>query len=145
MWLRVHYFSGGNLIIESGAVPLLISLLMSSKKDIQFEAATILTQVSCESSKYATVVLQSGGLTALVPFLNLKADREIVVLALKCVEALLGAGGEHALELFESVEGLDKVEELQRHSCETIYNKVVTILKLFDGDDEPCMTKNSKS
>lgn len=99
-------------------------------------------------------LVQAGLLEPLVRMLDAN-DPKVIELAVDACGHLLGAGEELArgkgsnpfVTQFDTVGGVDKLEELQTHPNETVYNKTVKILDDFfvaeEAEDENLMPHQS--
>jgi importin subunit alpha-6/7 len=132
-------------VIEAQIIPPLIHLLASAEFDIKKEAAwAVSNATSGGTSDQIRFLVHQGCIKPLCDLLAC-SDPRIVTVALEGLENILkiGAaesehqGGENPYaQLVDESEGLDKIEELQNHANEDIYQKAVDILeRYFDVED----------
>jgi len=128
-------------------IPPLIDLLTNAEFDIKKEAAWAISNAtsggSAEQIKY---LVQQGCIRPLCDLLDAK-DARIVTVALEGLENILRIGQEEAQrtgltvseygQIIDSEGGLDKIEALQNHQQNEIYEKAMKIIqKYFGFEDE---------
>jgi hypothetical protein len=83
-------------------------------------------------------LIDLDGIDALCEVLNLN-DTSLQYVALDAIEKLVRVGDAHGKDyrmLLDECEGIEKIETLQHHTSDKIYEKAVKILEeLFGGDD----------
>jgi HEAT repeat protein len=131
------------LLINANLIPPLVAILRESEFDVQKEAAWAISNIT------------SGGTDAQIRYLVTQAaipslcgmlscdDPKIVLVCLEGIDNVLKIGKKDNetdnkyADFVEECGGLDKLEELQRHENEQIYEKSVHLLKeYFEGDEE---------
>jgi importin subunit alpha-1 len=138
-------------VFEANLFTPLIKLLATSEYDIKKEAAwAISNATSGGSADQIKMLVELGCIKPLCDTLNVN-DTRIIVVALEGLENILRVGenikkmpGSDNINpyarLVESADGLDKIESLQDHPSEDIYEKAVHILESFydadDGEDQ---------
>lgn len=138
-------------VIENNIIPPLIQLLTTAEFDIRKEAAwAISNATSGGSPQQIKFLVQQGCIRPLCDLLTV-SDPKIVTIALEGLENILKVGEEEArpagasnqMALYVSeAEGLTKIEDLQQHSNNDIYEKCIKILETYFGveDEEEEMT-----
>jgi len=131
------------MVIDSGCVQPLIDILIKGDFKAQKEAAWAVTNLTSGGSVEQIVHLCSEGV--LKPFCDLlaaKDDKTVNVVLDGLTNILttadkLGEVDKVAL-LIEESGGLDKIEALQAHENEVLYQKALNIIETFfpDGDQE---------
>ena len=131
-------------VIDAGAIPKLIHILGSGEFDVQREAMYALSNALSGGQPQQIKCIVSQGL--LPPLCNLFAcvDPQMLTLCLDTLERLFRASSdgasvsrEHLTHVIEECGGLDKLEQLQKHENEKIYDKVSKLLqRYFDTRDE---------
>jgi hypothetical protein len=138
-------------VVDAGIVPPLIHLLATAEFDIKKEAAWAISNATSGGTNEQIKYLVSQG--AIKPLCDLLScsDARIVTVALEGLENILKVGeaekelgGANATnpfaQLVDEAEGLDKIEDLQNHTNEDIYEKAVAILESYfdveDGEEE---------
>lgn len=139
-------------VIDAHTVPPLIHLLSTAEFDIKKEAAWAISNATSGGTNEQIRYLVLAG--AIPPLCDLLAtsDVRIVTVALEGLENILKVGQELENEirtaddetgslnpyaiLIDEAEGLDKIEALQNHSNEDIYEKAVTLLETYFDTEE---------
>jgi len=132
-------------VIENNIIPPLIQLLTNAEFDIRKEAAwAISNATSGGNSQQIKFLVQQGCIRPLCDLLNVN-DPKIVTIALEGLENILKVGeeeakatnGQNQMAVFISeAEGLNKIEDLQQHSNNDIYEKCIKILETYFGVEE---------
>lgn len=136
-------------VIDAGILPPLIAQLSSAEFDIKKEAAWAVSNATSGGTADQIKYLVSEGCIQPMCDLLSTSDARIVTVALEGIENILKVGeaeadlhgGENQFaKVIDEAEGLDKIEELQNHANEEIYNKAVHILETYydveDGEVE---------
>ncbi|CAO2824350.1 unnamed protein product [Amaranthus hypochondriacus] len=136
-------------VIEAGIIGPLVNLLQNAEFDIKKEAAWAISNATSGGSPDQIKFLVSQG--CIKPLCDLLAcpDPRVVTVCLEGLENILKIGeSEKNLgtmggvnvysQMIEDAEGLDKIENLQTHDNNEIYEKSVKILETYwvDDDDE---------
>mmetsp|Transcript_18406 Transcript_18406/g.34131 ORF Transcript_18406/g.34131 Transcript_18406/m.34131 type:complete len:571 (+) Transcript_18406:132-1844(+) len=132
-------------VIDNNIIPPLIQLLTNAEFDIRKEAAwAISNATSGGSPQQIKFLVQQGCIRPLCDLLTVN-DVKIVTIALEGLENILKVGEDEATDTgshnqmstyVAEAEGLNKIEELQQHSNNDIYQKCIKILETFFGVDE---------
>ncbi|GLT43156.1 hypothetical protein SLA2020_171270 [Shorea laevis] len=133
-------------VIESGIVGPLVNLLQKAEFEIKKEAAWAISNASSGGTHEQIKFLVSEGcIKPLCDLLNCP-DPRIVTICLEGLENILKVGeaeknlgntGENIYaQLIDDAEGLEKIENLQSHDNNEIYEKAVKILETYWVDDE---------
>ncbi|CAN8073915.1 unnamed protein product [Agarophyton chilense] len=128
-------------VMDANIIPPLIYTLSHADFDIKKEAAWAISNATSGGTSQQIKFLVNNG--AIEPLCNLLTVHEvrIVGVALEGLENILRVGqkeketagadmNEYARDI-ESVGGLDKIETLQQHSNQDVYEKAVRILEVF--------------
>ncbi|KAI2493455.1 importin alpha [Fragilaria crotonensis] len=136
-------------VIDANIMPPLIQLLTNAEFDIRKEAAwAISNATSGGTPNQIKFLVQQGCIRPLCDLLGVN-DTKIITIALEGLENILKVGEEDAkttgvnqmATFISEAEGLNKIEELQQHSNNDIYEKCVKILETYFGvEDEEEMT-----
>jgi len=130
-------------VITANMIPSLINVLRTDEFNVQKEAAWALSNITNNGTKKHTKFLvKQGVLPPLCEALTV-ADPRVVLVALEGIENILKVGQEESEDgdnkhgdIIEECGGLDKIEALQRHENNEIYDKSVQIIqKYFSGDE----------
>lgn len=132
-------------VVDNNIVPPLVQLLTNAEFDIRKEAAwAISNATSGGSPQQIKFLVQQGCIRPLCDLLTVN-DVKIVTIALEGLENILKVGEEEAAATgthnqmstyVAEAEGLNKIEDLQQHSNNDIYEKCIKILETFFGVDE---------
>jgi hypothetical protein len=132
-------------VIDNNIIPPLIQLLASAEFDIRKEAAwAISNATSGGNAAQIKFLVQQGCIRPLCDLLSVN-DPKIVMIALEGLENILKVGEEDSkvtgqpnqMAVYVSeAEGLNKIEELQQHSNNDIYEKCIKILETYFGVEE---------
>jgi len=137
-------------VIDNNIIPPLIQLLTNAEFDIRKEAAwAISNATSGGSPEQIKFLVQQGCIRPLCDLLSVN-DTKIVTIALEGLENILKVGdddtkltGQHnqMATYIAEAEGLTKIEELQQHANNDIYEKCIKILETYFGvEDEDEMS-----
>lgn len=123
-------------VINAGLLPPLIHVLQSGDFKSQKEAAWAVTNLSSGGSVQQLAQLVQLGVLA--PFCNLleAKDWKIVVVVLDGLTNILNAAEkmgevERVAIMIEEVGGLDKLEALQHHEVEQVYQKAIAMIDTY--------------
>jgi len=132
-------------VIDSNVIAPLIQLLTNAEFDIRKEAAWAISNATSggtpEQIKY---LVSQGCIRPLCDLLTVN-DAKIITIALEGLENILKVGDDDAkytnghnqmATLIAEAEGLTKIEELQNHSSNDIYEKCIKILETYFGVEE---------
>jgi len=132
-------------VIDNNIIPPLIQLLTNAEFDIRKEAAwAISNATSGGTSSQIKFMVQQGCIRPLCDFLTV-ADTKIVTIALEGLENILKVGEQDMLltgqpnqmaTFIAEAEGLNKIEMLQQHENNDIYEKCIKILETYFGVEE---------
>lgn len=128
-------------VIDANIIPPLVAVLTNADFDVKKEAAWAISNATSGGTPEQIKYLVEQG--CIEPLCNLLAvhDARIVSVALEGLENILRVGqkekdasgaeyNEYARSI-ESVGGLDKIEGLQHHSNQEVYEKALRILEVF--------------
>jgi importin subunit alpha-6/7 len=132
-------------VIENNIIPPLIQLLANAEFDIRKEAAwAISNATSGGNEQQIKFLVQQGCIRPLCDLLT-GSDPKIVTIALEGLENILKVGDDEAratgaqnqMAVYVSeAEGLTKIEDLQQHSNNDIYEKCIKILETYFGVED---------
>ncbi|CAB4061038.1 KPNA2_7 [Lepeophtheirus salmonis] len=130
-------------VIDENILPLIVQILAAGDFKAQKEAAWAVSNLtSCGSTEQTIVLLQTGVLKPLCDLLNTKDDLMVSVILDSITNVMSAAQSigevEKVGEIIEECGGLDKIESLQNHANDKIYEKALKIIQNFfsEGDDE---------
>mmetsp|Transcript_33875 Transcript_33875/g.61566 ORF Transcript_33875/g.61566 Transcript_33875/m.61566 type:complete len:546 (-) Transcript_33875:52-1689(-) len=132
-------------VIDANLLPPLIHLLGTAEFDIRKEAAWAISNATSGGTPPQLKYLVSQGCVRPLCDLLVVADAKIVTVALEGLENILkvgeaeakATGQENQMATFVAeAEGLAKVEALQHHENQEIYEKAVKLLEAYFGAEE---------
>jgi len=134
------------MVINAGIVPELVNAFTINDFDVKKEAAyAICNATSWKAFDQVNFLVDNRILQPMVELLDSR-DTKVISISLECIENVLHTGEVQAnksngvnpfCEKFEEVEGIDKLEALQEHSNEDIYQKAVNLLeKYFNAEED---------
>ncbi|TXG63342.1 hypothetical protein EZV62_010336 [Acer yangbiense] len=138
-------------VIDAGIIAPLVQLLLTAEFEIKKEAAWAISNSTSGGTKdQIKFLVNQGVIKPLCDLLNCP-DPRIVTVCLEGLENILKVGeAEKTLgntgdvnlyaQLIDDAEGLEKIENLQSHDNNEIYEKAVKILETYwveEDDDEP--------
>ncbi|XP_057535902.1 importin subunit alpha-like [Amaranthus tricolor] len=134
-------------VIESGIISPLVYLLQNAEFDIKKEAAWAISNATSGGSPDQIKFLVSQGCIKPMCDLLVCPDPRIVTVCLEGLEIILKIGESEKnmgttggvniyAQMIDEAEGLDKIENLQSHDNNDIYEKSVKILETYWVDDD---------
>lgn len=132
-------------VVENNIIPPLIQLLTNAEFDIRKEAAwAISNATSGGNMQQIKFLVQQGCIRPLCDLLNV-SDTKIVTIALEGLENILKCGSDEAAQTggqnqmavyVSEAEGLNKIEDLQQHANQDIYEKCIKMLEAYFGVED---------
>jgi importin subunit alpha-1 len=133
-------------VMEANIMPPLIQLLTHAEFDIKKEAAwAISNATSGGTSEQIKYLIEQGAIKPLCDLLTC-SDPRIINVALEGLENILKVGykensasglGNPYANLIDEADGLEKIDKLQNHPNNEVYEKAVKILETyFDAEEE---------
>ncbi|XP_047975371.1 importin subunit alpha-1-like isoform X1 [Salvia hispanica] len=140
-------------VIAAGIVGPLIALLQSAEFDIKKEAAWAISNATCSGTPDQIKFLVGEGCIKPICDLLVYPDPRIITVCLEGLENILKVGEAEKnqgktgdvnvyAQMIDDAEGLEKIENLQSHDNNEIYEKSVKIIETYwlDDDDEQVMS-----
>ena len=131
-------------IIDANIFPVLVNLLESSEMDVKKEAAWAISNATTGGTKeQIDYLIECNSISPLVKLLD-SSDVRIIKVILEGLENILEIGERSKSEdsknpyvsVIENSGGLEKIENLQQHSNDEIYEQAIKILEVFFGAEE---------
>jgi len=131
-------------VIDAQIIPRLIGLLKMGDFDIKKEAAWALSNATSGGSPEQIRYMVDQNIIEPLCDLLATSDPRIILVALEGLENILKVGEKDAKETgvnqftarIEACHGLDKIELLQNHQNNEIYEKAVNILEMYFAAEE---------
>jgi len=128
-------------VIESGCMGPLIEVMANGDFKAKKEAAWAITNLTSGGTVDQIVFLCSSGV--IKPFCDLLDvnDEKAVCVVMDGLNNLLATAQQHGevekiCELIEECGGLDRIEDLQNHENEKVYQKALTIIQTYFNEEE---------
>lgn len=134
------------LVNTSNLLPqVLLQVSPSSEWDVRKEAAWVISNIATGGSKSDVIKLIE--INAIEPLCDLLSVSEvrILLIALEALDSMLKHGEAAKMNctlLVDEAEGVDKLELLQEHENEEVYEKSVKILETYFGGEEDIESEN---
>ena len=147
-WLLSNIAAGNTqqvaaLVGTTSMLSMVITQMASGEWDVRKEAAWVVSNVATGGTPaHVAQLVECGALRPLCDLLEV-GDAKVVEVALDGLEAILRAGEASGLDfvtLLHEADGSERLERLQAHANERIYQRAVTIIERYLGveeDDEP--------
>lgn len=145
-WLLSNIAAGTHhqidcLLGRTDVVSAVISSLDSDQWEVRKEAAWVISNICTGgTAQHIEKLVEMGAIKALCNIMDV-ADSKIITVALEAIEAILNAG--EALNrlagyvsFVDESDGIDKIENLQEHETDDIYEKAVYIIEKYFGCDD---------
>ncbi|KAL8161966.1 hypothetical protein V2J09_013455 [Rumex salicifolius] len=134
-------------VIEAGLIGPLVSLLQTAEFEIKKEAAWAISNATSGGTPDQIKFLVSQGCIKPLCDLLISPDPRIITVCLEGLENILKVGeaekglgntgnANYYSQLIDDAEGLDKIENLQNHDNNEIYEKAVKILESYWTDED---------
>ncbi|ESQ49363.1 hypothetical protein EUTSA_v10020480mg [Eutrema salsugineum] len=134
-------------VVEANLIPPLVNLLQNAEFDIKKEAAWAISNATSGGSHDQIIYLVEQGCIKPLCDLLICPDPRIITVCLEGLENILKVGesektlgntGEtnYYAQLIDDAEGLEKIENLQSHDNNEIYEKAVKILETYWLEEE---------
>ena len=133
-------------VLEAGLMPALVDALANADFDVKKEAAWAISNATCgQVPEHIKYMVETGAMKPLCDLLEVQ-DARMITVALDAIENVLKVGqaeadragsdeNPYAVSL-EEADGLDKLEELQSHANNDLYEKAMGILEAYFGEEE---------
>lgn len=134
-------------VVNAGGVPELVRTLAEAEWETKKEAAwAISNYCSGGTREQIRLLTTKQGIKPICDLLSVK-EPKIVIVALDAINAILKAGQPDGSEkyastqnpytvLVEEADGLDKIEALQEHPNQKVYEKAVDIIESYFGEQD---------
>ena len=143
-WLLSNIAAGNTcqisaLMSNDGVLRQVIEAAKQDEWEVRKEAAWVIANVCTGgNSDVVAKIVNLGALEALVSLMEV-SDTTIVCTVLDATHGILSKAeiGSQYDVLLDSLDGVEKIENLQNHSSNEIYNKAIKIIEdFFSGDEE---------
>jgi importin subunit alpha-6/7 len=118
----------------------LITLAVDADWDSRKEAIwAVSNTITGGSDHIVSIVVNQNGIEAMVSVLNVPGETKMILVALDTIQHILTIGEKNNYRYdvtFDECGGIEKLEELQSHSDQAVYEKVVELIEKFFGEEE---------
>jgi importin subunit alpha-1 len=150
-WMLSNIAAGNksqvNSLVKTPSLITQVLLQVSSgtEWDVRKEAAWVISNVATGGSKANVLkLIESNAIEPLCDLLDV-AEVRILLVAMEALESILKHGEAAKIDcttLIDEAEGVDKLELLQEHENEDVYNRAVKILESYFGGEEEDESEN---
>ena len=143
-WLISNIAAGNHsqitkLISRPDILSVVIQLVHSAEWDVRKEATWVLSNIATGGEDaHVHALVELGSINALVEIISV-ADPKILLVVLDAIESILRVGcktGRDYVGFVDECDGLDKIEMLQEHENEEVYEKAISIIEKYFGVEE---------
>lgn len=117
-----------------------IEIARTDRWEVRKEALWVVSNMfTTGGDNQVRTLVQQDGFAALVDALENVQDSKILLVALEAIEVVLKLGnglGLNYANMFDELNGIDKLEELQEHPSEDVYQKAVDIMEQYFGVED---------
>jgi importin subunit alpha-1 len=137
-------------IIDAQIFPVVVNLLDSSDSDIKKEAAWVISNATTGGKKeQIDYLIRLNSVPSLIKLLD-STDVRIIKVILEGIENILKIGEQSKasyrnnpyISIIEQADGLGKIENLQQHPNDEIYENAIKILERYFGAEEDILTED---
>ena len=116
-----------------------IELSRTDRWEVRKEALWVVANIfTTGEDTHIRALVQFEGFAALVDAMD-TSDSKVLLVILEAIEVVLKVGSRLSLNyahMFDELSGLDKLEDLQQHPSEEVYEKAVELLENYFGVDD---------
>jgi len=144
-WLLSNISAGtqsqiGSVFKQRKIIQLLVENAKNEGWDVRKEAIWSVSNIFTGGNDFhVQSLVQADGLEAMCNVLDIPGENRLVVAALDAIENILVVGernNQDFVTLLDQYGGIDKIEALQQHTDDTIYNKAINMIERFFGEEE---------
>lgn len=144
-WLLSNIAAGSTGQLEavlkaSGLMETVVDIARNDRWEVRKEALWVVSNMFTTGEEYhVRALVQRDGFTALVEALGDVKDSKMLLVLLEAIEVVLKLGNQLNLDyahMFDELNGLDQLEDLQNHQSEQVYEKAVELLETYFGVED---------
>jgi importin subunit alpha-6/7 len=115
----------------------LITLAVEADWDTRKEAIwAVSNAITGGTDRIVSILANQNGIEAMVAVLSVPAETRMILVALDTIQHILTSGEKNRKRYdvtFDECGGIDKLEQLQSHADQAVYEKVVELIEKFFG------------
>lgn len=125
------------LVTQTNILQRVMELLETDDFEVRKEAAWVISNICTGgSSANITDIIGMGALKTIIAVMD-SSDHKITTVSLEAIEAIFKKiGNSEIIMTFENEGGVDKLETLQDHSSDSIYQKSKNLIETYFNQDE---------
>jgi len=128
-------------VIDEGLVPLIVDIIAKGDFKSQKEAVWVITNLTSGGTpEQIAYCIQAGVLAPLCDMLSAKESKVAIVILEGLMNILTTAEkfgqAESICVMIEECGGLDKIEQMQSHENEQVYNAALRLIEKYFSDEE---------
>jgi importin subunit alpha-6/7 len=144
-WLLSNISAGtqsqiGTIFKHKKIIINLVDFAINAGWEVRKEAIWSLSNIFTGGSDYhVQSLVQADGLEAMITILDIPGETRLVIAALDAIENILAVGERHNQDFITMIHeygGIEKLEELQTHSDDAIYNKSINLIERYFGEEK---------
>ena len=130
---------------KEGGMQQIVELAMSAEWEVRKEAIWVVSNVATGgTNKHVMSVVECGAIDAICSVLDVN-DSKMLLVALDAIESILKVGeklGKDYVSFVDECDGLAKIENLQEHESDEVYQKAVAIIESYFGCEDGVEDEN---
>eukprot|EP00979_Chaetoceros_neogracilis_P017738 scaffold10267_cov270-Chaetoceros_neogracile.AAC.36 len=143
-WLLSNIAAGNHgqinsLVSRPEILSAVLKLVHNAEWEVRKEATWVASNIATGGNAlHVHCLVELGGITSLCSVID-SADPKILLVILEAIQSILRVGeanGRDYIGFVDECDGLDKIENLQEHENNHVYEKAVFIIETFFGVDE---------
>lgn len=135
----------GTVIKTKGCMQRLTQMAISSEWEVRKEAIWVVSNIATGGTdKHIMSVIEAGAIEAVCSVLDVN-DTKMLLVALDAVDNILKLGmklNKDYSSFVDEADGLTKIEALQEHESDEIYQKAVFIIETYFGAEDEAEDEN---
>ena len=128
-----------SMVLKMGGMEQVCLMAKSAEWEVRKEAIWVVSNiVTGGTDNHIMSAVETGAIDAVCSILDIN-DTKMLLLALEAVECILKLGAKlnkDYASFVDECDGLTKIEGLQEHESDEVYNKAINIIESFFGEDD---------
>ena len=135
----------GRVLSKEGGMQRVVELAMTSEWEVRKEAIWVVSNVATGGTEsHVMAVVECGAIDAVCSVLDVN-DSKMLLVALDAIDSILKVGqklGKDYNSFVDECDGLRKIENLQEHESDEVYQKSVKIIEAYFGSEDAVEDEN---